>query len=385
MRRPSANLRHTARAAARSFCAVMLVAALCLAWARPQAAQATPSSAPDGPASAAATSGGATGSTTPRTDLDAATREALALEDTIERAQEDATALEQRIAVANSDTLRQESTLSQANEDLAEAERRFQDRVVKIYKTGVGSPFLVLVSASSLSEFWSRLVLLARVIDRDTAAYRDAKLASNEAENQANAFDEQKAQLVQLRALHASRLTELRVALARQRVVVATLSARSKEIVAKRQASAKLSRAQWRANSIPIGTKIPFADAVVEPYRGRSYRVAAYQPRRYRTTGERFTAVTSWYGNQFNGRPSASGQIYNMDDLTCASRTLPFGTRIALTYRGKRVIVVVNDRGPYVAGRNLDLSYAAARALDFWGVVKMEAEFVEVLPATASR
>jgi len=90
--------------------------------------------------------------------------------------------------------------------------------------------------------------------------------------------------------------------------------------------------------------------------------------------------VTSWYGGVFNGRGTASGQIYNMDDLTCASRTLPFGTRIALTLGDKRVIVVVNDRGPYVDGRNLDLSRGARRALGFWGVAKIDAEFVQPVP-----
>jgi len=384
MRRQKASLRHMAPAAARAFVIVMLAAAACHVPAETRRAVAVPSTLPAG-AAVTATASGIAPSSTSGTALDAATREALALEDSIERAQEDAIALEQRIGAANSSILQQESVLDGAQENLAQAQSRFQSRVVQIYKSGVGSPFLVLFSARSLSQFWTSLSLLAKVIDQDTVAYRDAQLASSEAEYQASVLDDQKAQLVQLRALRSTRLAELNVALARQRRVVATLSEQSKQIVAKRQAAAKLTRAQWRASSIPIGTKIPFATAVVEPYRDRTYLVAAYQPRRYRTTGERFTAVTSWYGDAFNGRPSASGQIYNMDDLTCASRTLPFGTRIALTRGNKRVVVVVNDRGPYVAGRNLDLSYAAARALDFWGVATMEAEFVEVVPTAASR
>ena len=384
MRRQKASLRHMAPAAARAFVIVMLAAAACLVPGETSRAVAAPSTLPAGAAVTATASGTAPGSTS-GTKLDAATREALALEDSIERAQEDAIALEQRIGAANSSILQQESVLDGAQENLAQAESRFQSRVVQIYKSGVGSPFLVLFSARSLSQLWTSLSLLAKVIDQDTVAYRDAQLASREAEYQASVLDDEKAQLVQLRALRSTRLAELNVALARQRRVVATLSEQSKQIVAKRQAAAKLTRAQWRASSIPLGTKIPFAEAVVEPYRDRTYLVAAYQPRRYRTTGERFTAVTSWYGDAFNGRPSASGQIYNMDDLTCASRTLPFGTRIALTRGNKRVVVVVNDRGPYVAGRNLDLSYAAARALDFWGVATMEAEFVEVVPRAASR
>ena len=313
-------------------------------------------------------------------DLDAATREALALEDTIERAEEDATALRERIDATNASILRQETTLAQAHGDLQEAQRRFDERVVRTYKSGVGSPLLVLVSAESATQLWSGMVLLSRVIEEDTAAYREAQTASAEADYQASVLDELKTQLVTLRELQDRRLSELQSALEQQRRLVATLSAAAQKIVAERKATAVRSRKEWRASSIPFGTPIPFEPAVIEPYKDRTYLVAMYQPKRYRTTGERFVAVTSWYGGVFNGRGTASGQIYNMDDLTCASRTLPFGTRIALTLGDKRVIVVVNDRGPYVDGRNLDLSRGARRALGFWGVAKIDAEFVEPVP-----
>jgi rare lipoprotein A len=99
-------------------------------------------------------------------------------------------------------------------------------------------------------------------------------------------------------------------------------------------------------------------------------------PREYRSTGERYSAVCSWYGPGFNGRNTASGQVFNQDDLTCASRTLPFGTVLALTRGSRRVIVYVNDRGPYIAGRDLDLSKAAAAALGFSGVATVQVEVV---------
>ncbi len=79
--------------------------------------------------------------------------------------------------------------------------------------------------------------------------------------------------------------------------------------------------------------------------------------------------IASWYGPGFHGRPTASGEIFNMYDYTCAHREYPFGTRLRVVNikNGKEVICTVNDRGPFVAGRDLDLSYASAMKIDLKG------------------
>ena len=79
--------------------------------------------------------------------------------------------------------------------------------------------------------------------------------------------------------------------------------------------------------------------------------------------GKSWNGIASWYGRKFHGRCTASGEIFDMREHTAAHRTLPFGTRIRVTNmrNGRRTIVRVNDRGPFVAGREIDLSYAAAR------------------------
>ncbi len=75
--------------------------------------------------------------------------------------------------------------------------------------------------------------------------------------------------------------------------------------------------------------------------------------------------IASWYGEQFHGRLAANGEVFNMDALTAAHRTLPLGSmvRVVNLVNGKHVRVRINDRGPYVNGRILDLSYAAAARL----------------------
>jgi peptidoglycan lytic transglycosylase len=91
--------------------------------------------------------------------------------------------------------------------------------------------------------------------------------------------------------------------------------------------------------------------------------------------------LASWYGEPHHGQPTASAEIFDMARLTAAHRTLPFGTRLRVMNleNGRIVRVWVNDRGPYVAGRVLDLSRGAARALDMVdrGIVPVKVEVIE--------
>lgn len=79
-------------------------------------------------------------------------------------------------------------------------------------------------------------------------------------------------------------------------------------------------------------------------------------------TGHIFSGVASFYGNE-SGSKTASGQRFNENAMTCAHRSLPFGTKLRVTYHGRSVVCTVNDRGPFVEGRVLDLSTGAARVV----------------------
>lgn len=80
---------------------------------------------------------------------------------------------------------------------------------------------------------------------------------------------------------------------------------------------------------------------------------------------DKLSGPASWYGPRHHGNKTASGQIFDRYGLTAAHPYLPFGTKITVTARktGRQVVVTINDRGPYVAGRVLDLSEGAAQAL----------------------
>jgi rare lipoprotein A len=83
-------------------------------------------------------------------------------------------------------------------------------------------------------------------------------------------------------------------------------------------------------------------------------------------SGRSFSGMASYYGNE-SGSRTASGQHFNQNAMTCAHRSLPFGTKLRVTHGDRSVVVTVNDRGPFVRGRVLDLSTAAARAIGLTG------------------
>jgi len=93
--------------------------------------------------------------------------------------------------------------------------------------------------------------------------------------------------------------------------------------------------------------------------------------------------VASWYGHPYHGRPTASGEIYDMEQMTAAHRTLPFGTvlRVESLVNEKTTQVRVNDRGPFVQNRIIDLSHAAAQAIAMPGIANVRLQVIS-MPAT---
>ena len=117
---------------------------------------------------------------------------------------------------------------------------------------------------------------------------------------------------------------------------------------------------------IPACTK-SIAPTPTTPEKPKPYRVGNtwYQPVSD-AKGFKARGIASWYGKKFHGRKTSSGEIYNMYAVTAAHKTLPLGTHLSVTNlnNNQKVIVRVNDRGPFVRGRIIDLSYAAAKKLE---------------------
>lgn len=318
-------------------------------------------------------------SITPGPQLREATRRALELEQLIEDHRAERIAIEERIAVTNLRIVAQQDVLAEARGALVAAQEAYRTRMVSMYKSRITNPVNILFTSQSMSDFYSRVLMLSRIAQRDRRAYLDAVVAAADAEFQAAYLDDLKAQDVALRQLQRIAADETSAILTEQRALVARLTEEAlKELESKRAVIAR-TREQWRDSSVPLDDVVQFLPATVEPHTGVTYLASEHQPRRYRSLGRTTTAYCSWYGNEFHGRLTACGQVYNQNDFTCASRTLPFGTRLALTRGDRRIIVVVTDRGPFIAGRDLDLSRAAAQALGFSGLATVEVEFVEAI------
>lgn len=124
------------------------------------------------------------------------------------------------------------------------------------------------------------------------------------------------------------------------------------------------------------GEPAPISHQVGHPYVVGGVRYVPHQDPDYNVVG-----MASWYGRQFHGRRTASGQIYNMNALTAAHTTLPFGTQVRVTNltNRKSVLLTVNDRGPFAKGRIIDVSRRAADGLGFRqaGTARVRVEVIQ--------
>lgn len=127
--------------------------------------------------------------------------------------------------------------------------------------------------------------------------------------------------------------------------------------------------ASARDGATPNNDQVPSTQAVPTP----SPAKATHRPRRWFQIG-----IASCYGSHFQGRETAAGEKYDMNQMTCAHPTLPMGTWLRVTNLKNRrtTFVRVNDRGPVLEGRIVDLSAAAARAVGLAGVGKVKLEAV---------
>jgi rare lipoprotein A len=127
--------------------------------------------------------------------------------------------------------------------------------------------------------------------------------------------------------------------------------------------------------------RIPTAVIVVALLTGLTLTAGCYRRRPGEAGAVDQVGQASWYGEAFQGRPTASGEPFDMYVHTAAHRNLPFGTRVRVTNleNGRSVVVRINDRGPWVEGRIIDLSYAAARELGMLeaGVVRVELRLLD--------
>ncbi len=243
-------------------------------------------------------------------------------------------------------------------------QKRLTDRLNKVYRNNDFALLEVLLHLKDFEDLLLRISYLQRINQSDLALLaacernRAALLSRNEE------LSRLKSEKINLKQTREQKILVLKRRLAAEQTWPDRVAQERKKEAA-------------RSRSTALGSPVKTSKCKVMPYPNHNYITAAKMPGAYQATGVSFGGIASWYGNQFHGRPTASGEIFNENDFTCASKTLPFGTFLRITHGNRHVVVKVNDRGPYVEGRVLDLSKAAARALGISGIGYVTAEIVK--------
>ena len=247
-----------------------------------------------------------------------------------------------------------------------EAQRAFQDRVRAAYMAGPGRAIDFLLSSADLYEFAARLpyastsIALGTIDASQLTAMRTSLDESlNDAERAQSALAAAESQLVSLRSTIERRLADAVASSASDASALAIVNEQRKQYAGTLDRVAGATRTIRRRRGEAMY-------AAAAPLLGR--RKDCTIPKGLRSTGDRIAGPTSWYGDAFRGRPTASGAIFWSYRYTVAHRTLPFGLFLLVRFRDRCVVSFLNDRGPYVDGRILDLSYASAQAIGLSGV-----------------
>ncbi len=307
--------------------------------------------------------------------------ELLGLQDGIHQTGEAKIALETRLEVVKNQIAETRFKLVRLKKALEEQETITSGRLRALYKKGSWGYIEVLLRAQSFYDFLSRLIFISRLHEQDEKIWQELDEKRKKIEElTAQLVEEEKGQSYLLRA-YQKNLAELLDKQNRLKEMLKNANEELKTLIALEEARYKQSRTTAAENSY-LG-EVAAVEARVEPD-GLSYITSFRFPQVYQSTGEVFYANASWYGPGFHGQNTASGEIYNQNDFTCAHwdppNNLPFNTYLALTYNGRRIIVKVNDRGPFIPGRQLDLSKRAAEELGYSGVAYVRAEIVVPLP-----
>ncbi|MHB0976960.1 MAG: septal ring lytic transglycosylase RlpA family protein [Candidatus Aquicultorales bacterium] len=257
-----------------------------------------------------------------------------------------------------------------AEAEFKEKNTAYSRRVVAIYKDQEQS-LAYFLGVRDFEEFMTRIRYLSQIAAADTRLVDE--------------LDSRRAQAKRLRdqaGIENAALLKIHQALAAERRryerLLADASTRLTGLQVlyeqERQEAVKEMAKARAAVSLPLGTSPTLRMVPVRPH-AELFAATTKMPASFRATGTVLRGVASWYGNEFHGRRTANGETYNQMDFTAASKELPFGTYLAVTYKGERVIVRVNDRGPYIEGRIIDLSKGAAQALGL-GLGEVTAEIV---------
>ena len=268
--------------------------------------------------------------------------------------------LEQRIQEGDRRIGLLELELSEAEDAYRVAQRRYVRRAVATYKTGPGASLDLLLSAQSFGDLVAIAQANSHAAQLDSASIRLLSRTKRALETRQKTIDSRKQAL-----LAARREVELV-----QAEVADTITARRATLEELNRKIQELERQVLRR-----AAQAARPDQALLRLLGPSGPSSGIPPG-FVSTGVAFEGLASWYGPGFEGDHTANGDVFDPDLYTAASRDLTFGTWLYVEHDGRGVVVLINDRGPYIEERILDLSQAAARAIGLSGVQWVRAEIL---------
>ena len=289
-------------------------------------------------------------------------------------------ASQDRIDRATTDMLAADRQLGDASIRLAIARDTLTSRIRAAYEYGPATTLSLFLSAQSPDDLASVNEFTSSVVSQDMDAVNAVQNAENDLRARRQDLAARRASLarqqVGVRALMDRMRTDLSRAEDAARRANLQVSSLEQQKQALEAAQARESARQGRvadestsgspdAGGDPGGVPDPpgFDQAHLLSLLGPTGGRTCSTPPGLRDTGQRISGKATWYGPGFVGRRTASGAIFDPRLFTAAHRTLPFGTFVRVHYHGKCAIVLINDRGPYIYDRILDLSQAAGQYL----------------------
>ncbi|MDQ4095665.1 MAG: septal ring lytic transglycosylase RlpA family protein [Actinomycetota bacterium] len=321
-------------------------------------------------------------------DIESLRAEAAAVGSEITAMGERLNELEQRqadiaeeLAATDAEVAEMELEIAASDEANDRALARFEERAVETYKNGTGTEVAMLLSAETLSQMETVAHAIRQSAALDEAALNDLLAAKTEAESAQARLDERKQALMDAQARQDALVADIKETVAERDRMLADLNDEIEELEREARIAAREEVEHDALEEAPELGESPDTPqdttwGVHDPDRLEGTGPSNGIPSLFTTTGVAFEGEASWYGPGFEGNTTANGDIFDSRLYTVASKTLPFGTYLYVTHMGRGVVVYVNDRGPYVGDRILDLSHAAAQAIGISGVGWVRAEVI---------
>jgi rare lipoprotein A len=272
--------------------------------------------------------------------------------------------LDRAIVDATRDIALIELQMGDLHAERSVAQERYIERAVQAYKSGATYKLAVLLSARDFNELATILRATEEATQLDERSLTALSRSTDALEQAQETIDDRKQKLMSARNEAVAVETEIASTLDQRRALFEQLTTQIKQLEeeARRLAAQRAARERRTDEELlkllaPSGPAPDIPDGFVG-------------------TGVSFEGIASWYGPGFEGQSTASGDIFDPDLYTAASKELPLGTWLFVTHGSQGVVVLVNDRGPYVGGRVLDLSQAAAEAIGIGGLGWVRAEIL---------